>query len=69
METALFIGGIAAAIPYAWDSLAITQFSKSNGQVQLPTFSGGQYVGTWEEYLIVFGIAAIVAAFLLRVIL
>lgn len=65
MRTALIIGGIAAVVPYAWDSVAINQFSASSGNVELFTFSGQQAIYSWEQYLAIAGIVALVIALLL----
>lgn len=55
MKSLLIIGGAAAVVPYFWDNLAVQQFSASQGDTQLFTFSGSLAVLDWEKNLAIAG--------------
>jgi len=59
MKEALLILGAGAMVPYAWDSYAINQFSASQGNVQLGTFSGSQSTAQWEFWAAIIGLVLI----------
>jgi hypothetical protein len=65
MKTILIIGGFAAIVPYAWDSISNAAFSGTQGNVTLPTFSGAQEILNWESSAAIIGFLVLVFAFFL----
>jgi hypothetical protein len=55
MKSILILGGVAAIVPYFWDNLALQQFTASQGQTELFTFSGSLSVLDWEKNLAIAG--------------